>query len=66
LHARRAGNGTEVKETRLSAFRFLYVPEASLKESFVARMERSEIRDRHLEALRSSPDSQALHPAVGF
>jgi hypothetical protein len=29
-------------QTRLSAFRFLYVPEASLKESFVARMERSE------------------------
>jgi hypothetical protein len=50
----------------LSAFRFLLLPEASLKESFVARMERSEIRDRHLEALRSSPDSQALHPGYGL
>jgi hypothetical protein len=60
---RQRGQGAEVGSTRLPAFRFLFFC------FFVARMKRSEIRDRHssfLQASWSSPDCASLHPGYAL
>jgi hypothetical protein len=59
---RERGQSAEVGNTRLPAFRFLFFVFCSF---FVARMKRSEIRDRHssfLHASWSPPDFASLHP----
>jgi hypothetical protein len=59
--ARAASQDAEVAGLRLSAFRFLLFFFLSFFLSLVARMERSEIRER-IQASWSSPDFASLHP----